>query len=363
MDEKTGIGEALRALGWDEGWIEAWTVSVAAHAGTDLLPARVVAVHRSRWVVAGGDGGDRQAIAAAGAETATVGDWVALEQTEGDGPGRIRAVLPRRTAFVRKQAGVEVRAQVVAANVDVALIVASLAEPVNARRLERYVAVAREGGARPLLVLTKTDVAPPAMLARAVAEAEVAAPGVDALVVSAAVGVGMDELAARLAPGATAVLLGPSGAGKSTLANALLGEARLRTGEMRDDGGGRHTTTHRELVRTPAGALLIDTPGMRELGLWSDEEGGFTAAFPDIEALAGACRFRDCAHDSEPGCAVTAAVAEGRLGADRLESWHGLRRELAWVERKTDETAAAREKARVRAFHRAIRRDFGGREN
>ena len=342
--------ETLRAFGWDDGWERAW----GDPAARDGAPGRVVARHRDRWLVATATG-ERSAVPATGVEDVAVGDWVALEGASAEGLARMRAVLPRRTAFVRKAAGEAVRPQVVAANVDTALVVAALADAINARRLERYAASAWESGATPLLVLTKADVPPPARLGVAVAEAEAAAPGVEIFVISAATGQGMDELRDRLGPRTTAVLLGPSGAGKSTLANALLGEARFRTAEVLEDGRGRHTTTHRELVRTPTGVLLIDTPGMRELGLWGGDE-GVDAAFPEIEELADRCRFRDCAHASEPGCAVLEAVAGGRLDPARVESWRALRREVAWLETKTDVDAAARAKARTRALHRHMRR-------
>jgi ribosome biogenesis GTPase / thiamine phosphate phosphatase len=179
-------------------------------------------------------------------------------------------------------------------------------------------------------------------------------PGVDVVALSSMTGAGIDALERLLQPGRTAVLLGPSGAGKSTLVNRLLGAERLRTAEVREDGKGRHTTTHRELVRLPGGALLIDTPGMRELQLW-DADTGLGAAFADIYALSDECRFRDCRHETEPGCAVRAAVAEGRLPADRLEHWRQLERELAWLARRQDQLAAAADRARTKSVQRLLR--------
>jgi ribosome biogenesis GTPase len=216
--------------------------------------------------------------------------------------------------------------------------------------VERYVALAWESGALPAVVLTKADLCDD--VDAAVAAARVAAPGVEVVALSSRTGENLDALDALLHPGHTAVLLGPSGAGKSTLANRLLGDERLATRAVRADGKGRHTTTHRELFRRAGGALLVDTPGMRELALW-DADAGLDGAFADVLALAGGCRFRDCAHDGEPGCAVQAAVAEGRLDAARVAHWHALRRELAYLERQQDAHARRAHEARQAALDRA----------
>jgi ribosome biogenesis GTPase len=224
---------------------------------------------------------------------------------------------------------------------------------VNPRRLERYLALAWESGAMPAVVLTKTDLADD--VGACIAAAQAVAPGVDVMALSSLTGDGVDALERMLRPGRTAVLLGPSGAGKSTLVNRLLGAEQLRTGEVRDDGKGRHTTTHRELVRLGGGALLVDTPGMRELQLW-DADAGLGAAFSDIYALAAECRFKDCRHETEPGCAVLAAVDAGRLPPDRLEHWRQLQRELAYLARRQDKVAAAEERARTKAIHRSARK-------
>jgi ribosome biogenesis GTPase len=234
-----------------------------------------------------------------------------------------------------------------------ALVVTALPHDVNPRRLERYLALAWESGALPVVVLTKADL--DADVARSIATAQGVAPGVDVIALSSVSGDGVDALERLLRPGRTTVLLGPSGAGKSTLVNRLLGADRLRTGDVREDGRGRHTTTHRELVRLQSGALLIDTPGMRELQLW-DADVGIGAAFSDIYALASACRFRDCQHETEPGCAVLAAVDGGHLPAGRLEHWRQLQRELAFLARRQDKLAAAEERARTRAIHRSARK-------
>jgi ribosome biogenesis GTPase len=358
---------ALSALGWDSTFAAAF----APLAAEGLVPARVAAEHRGRYVIVGAHGVAASAVLAgrlrhnarSRAELPAVGDWVAVARlTSAPAESRepraesttiIHSILPRRTAFARKVAGDETAAQVVAANVDVALVVTALPHDVNARRLERYLALAWESGALPAVVLTKADLADD--VGGSIAAAQAVAPGVDVIALSSLTGDGVDALERLLRPGRTAVLLGPSGAGKSTLVNRLLGAERLRTADVRDDGKGRHTTTHRELVRLRSGALLIDTPGMRELQLW-DADAGIGAAFADIYALSAQCRFSDCRHETEPGCAVLAAVDDGRLSAERLEHWRQLQRELAYLARRQDKLAAAEERARTKALHRLARK-------
>ena len=351
-----GIDAQLAAFGWDESFARDFEPYDAQGA----VPARVVAEHRGRYVVRGAQG-ERSAVLAgrlrhhAGSREAlpATGDWVAVD--DGDGTVAIHGVLPRRGLFARKAAGDATEAQVLAANVDTALVAAALPGDVNPRRIERYLALAWESGAVPVVLLTKADLAED--VDAAVRGVRAVAPGVDVAAVSAVTGAGVDELARWLRPGRTAVLLGSSGAGKSTLTNLLLGEEALRTGAVREDGKGRHTTTHRQLVRLRNGALLIDTPGMRELQLWT-ADAGLESAFADVEALAARCRFADCAHDREPGCAVRAAAESGVLDPERLESWRRLRRELAWLELRQDEAAAAAERARVKTIHRAQRAGY-----
>ena len=291
------------------------------------------------------------------ADLPAVGDWVAIVASPTPvEPAVIHAVLPRRTAFLRSAGDSNRRdgarladEQVLAANVDVAFVMAGLDHDFNLRRLERYLAVAHAGGANPVVVLNKADVAGDLDGLRLAAES--VAPGIDVRALSALTGVGVRDLARdHLAPGRTAVVLGSSGVGKSTLVNALLGHQRQRTAEVRaDDSRGRHTTTYRELVRLPGGALLIDTPGIRSLGVAGAAD-GLDATFADISDLASGCRFRDCRHDGEPGCAVRAALADGRLAADRLASHRKLEREAAHVARASDPLLREAERRRWRAI-------------
>src|SRR3990170_1701155 len=356
-------------LGWDAGWDRAF----APYAAADRRPARVIAVHKETAIVRGDLGGDRPATvsgrfrydALAASDFPAVGDWVALEPTDPgagpDDPAVIAAVLPRRAAFVRSAADASRRTaghladeQVIAANVDVAFLVAGLDDDFNVRRLERYLAVAWASGVTPVIVLNKADVADDLAGRRVAVEA--IAPGVDVLTLSALTGDHVTDLLPYLGPGRTSVVLGSSGVGKSTLVNTLLGEQRQATGEVReDDSRGRHTTTHRELFGLPGGALLIDTPGIRSLEVAGADEGVDTA-FEDIAELAVQCRFSDCRHEAEPGCAVRRALADGTLGDDRLASYRKLERELAHAERREDPRARAAEAKRWRQVHKAVDR-------
>lgn len=295
---------------------------------------------------------------AAAAEIPAVGDWVVVE-TAGGRPV-IRAVLPRRTHLRRKVAGARTEEQVLAANVDVAFLVLGLDGDFNPRRLERLAVLARGGGAEAVVLLTKADLLPEgeAAVAARVAGARAATPGLPVHPVSAVAPGGFDALEPYLARGRTLALLGSSGVGKSTLVNHLTGRELLRTGEVRArDDRGRHTTTHRELVRLPGGALLVDSPGLREIQLWLDDSEALAEAFADVEGIARGCRFRDCTHREEPGCAVRAALEAGELDPARVENLRKLEREVEALERRRDPREARRHERALGALHRRIQRE------
>jgi ribosome biogenesis GTPase len=321
-----------------------------------LIPARIAAVDRASWQLAGaradhGELSGRLRHELAPVERPTVGDWVAVADSA-DGPAIIHAVLPRRTALIRRAAGPTGQPQVIAANLDVVLIVTSANRDANPRRLERYLAVVTGGGAAPIVVVNKVDLG--GDVAAVVAGLAAVAPGVPVVCASAATGDGIDELRASIGPGVTIGLVGSSGVGKSSLANRLLGREVQATAGIDDNDRGRHTTTRRELLVLPGGGLLIDTPGMRELGL-TDDDGGLDATFADVAALAARCRFADCHHAGEPGCAVLAAIDDGELDPGRLASFHKLEREVAAAARRGDPIAAAKERQRWKTIHVAQR--------
>jgi ribosome biogenesis GTPase len=278
------------------------------------------------------------------------GDWVAV--ADGEDRGIIHRVFDRRTAMVRRAAGTEGGVQVVAANVDLFFVVTSANRDFNLRRLERYLAAVWDSGAKPVIVLNKIDIGE--RVDELVEEIESVGLGVPVVRASAVTGDGLNDLRSHLASGVTVGLVGSSGVGKSSLVNRLLGRELQSVRTLRKDEKGRHATTRRELIELPEGGILIDTPGMRELGL-IDDAGGVDNTFADIAALAERCRFRDCRHEEEPGCAVTAAVADGTLDGSRLLSYRKLQREIASVERRSDPAEAERPKRRWREISKVIR--------
>lgn len=346
----------------DYGWDPAWADAFAPHAAEGLVPGRVVIEfnYLLRVCTAGGEvqaqhAGRLRHEAAGRHALAAVGDWVALRMRPAERTATIEAVLPRRSQFSRKAAGDLTEQQVVAANIDIVFVVMGLDRDYNPRRLERYLVLARDSGARAIVVLSKADLVDAPTLDARLAECRALAPGGDVHASSVRDGRGLAEVRAALGPGRTGALLGSSGAGKSTLVNHLIGHDLLATGEVRpSDQRGRHTTRHRQLVLLPGGGLLIDTPGMRELQLWTAPD-ATESSFDDIEALAVGCHFGDCRHRTEPRCAVRAAVEDGRLDAARLESFHKLQDESRSLQSRQDVRARLVERARSKTIAKAAR--------
>ncbi len=358
------ITAALEAMGWRPALVDAF----APHEASGRVPARVVSEERGHFLVHDGDtthaatvsgrlrhesGGDPLAYP-------TVGDWVAIAPAAGDGSATIHGLLPRRSAIVRRAPADHGKgAQVLAANVDVVFIVTSLNAELNLRRVERYLAVAWESGALPVVILSKADLDDDIEGHRqAVASVS---PGVEVITASAVTGVGVETVRAHLAPGRTVAFIGSSGVGKSTLVNALAGYELLTTAGIReDDARGRHTTTRRQLVSLADG-LVIDTPGLREMSLF--DGAGLASAFDDVARAAEGCRFRDCGHDSEPDCAVRAALATGDLDSDRFEAFRKLEREARRSELANDAVARRAERRKwnsmIKGVERQMREKYG----
>ena len=342
------MSESLTRFGWDPEW----EIEFEQHGAAGLAPARVAVEHRSAYVVYAEEGELRTELAGRLLHEdvwPAVGDWVGVRA-----PSTIAAVLPRRTVFSRKEPWLAAKEQVLAANADTVLVTMALTPTdFKPRRLERYLATAWESGAQPVIVLTKPDLC--ADVDAAVLEVEAVAFGVPVHVVNGLTGEGIDELAPYLEGNRTVALLGSSGVGKSTLVNRLSGGDVMPTAEIGEDGRGRHTTRHRELILLPKGGLVLDTPGLRELQLWEAGE-GLEATFEDVATLLAQCRFADCEHRTEPGCAIREALRTGALPRDRYESWRKLQRELERLERRLDARARSEHGREIRRQARQRRR-------
>jgi len=349
--------------GWNDYFEAVWKKEERENA----VPARVVAQSRGIWQVAGDFGecpadaaGKLRLAAEEGADWPAVGDWVAVELRDGGSAALIQEVLRRQSQFIRKMAGKKIAEQVMAANVDTALLVSALDGDFNPRRVERYLTQCWESGAKPVIVLNKADACErPHEKAD---EMQKVALGVPVCVVSAKTGLGFDAVEKFLVQGQTLVLLGSSGVGKSTIVNRLMDRTIQEVQEVREsDSRGRHTTISRQIFILPGGALLMDTPGLRELQLWDAEE-GLAQTFSDIESLAAQCRFSDCNHTTEPGCAVQAAIKAGALEDWRLANWRKLQREQEFLRRKIDPEARHDERQRVKVLMRGVRQMYRDRK-
>lgn len=351
----------LTTLGFSTYFEEQKTVFMEESKLKNCVPARVVLEHKHSYRVLAEEGEWLATVAGHFAYTSfsredfpAVGDWVLVEKMPGEEKAIIHKLFARKSVFLRKVAGKELIEQIVASNVDIVLLVMSLNADFNIRRLERYLVAAWDSGAKPVIVLTKSDLC--SDVESYVREVEAVAFGVDIFVTSALSGEGVVDIRALFTEGVTGALLGSSGAGKSTLTNALVEEELMKVSGIReDDAKGRHTTTHRELVVLPSGGCLIDTPGMRELQLW-DQADSLSSSFKDIEELAAVCRYRDCSHQNEPQCAVQQAIRDGELEESRLQSFFKLQKELAFIERKTNTQARLDEQRKWKQIAKELKK-------
>lgn len=337
----------LSSIGWTDKRQEQ-----LAQVGEDLAFGRVSRIDRGRVTLLTPDGSVFAVVPGRLRQTSiAVGDWVALARAD-ESSFVVQDVLPRSSHFARGAAGTESSEQVLAANIDIVFIVAAVDAPINQRRLERYATLVWDGGATPQIVLNKVDLV--GDTTEEFEAVQAVAPAIDVFLVSASTGLGLDDIRHQLESGITGAFVGPSGVGKSSLVNAILAEEHMQTAEVRQDMKGRHTTTHRELIPLPGGGAIVDSPGMRELGLFDGTE-GLAQSFADIEELAGGCKFNDCTHTVEPGCAVLEAVGAGSLGRPRLDSYHKLQKELRFIMLRRDKRAAADETRKWRTLSRSLR--------
>lgn len=324
------------------------------------VPGRVTLEHKKMYRIITAEGewlsvcsGAMQYEATERRDFPAVGDWVAVEKMPGEERGIIHSILPRTSLFSRKVAGMTIAEQIIAVNIDIVFLVMSMNNDFNARRLERYLVAAYDSGATPVVVLTKKDVCDNPTFY--IEEAQNIALGAEIFAVSNVTGEGINELTSLLKNDKTAALLGSSGVGKSSLMNAICGSEIMAVQDIReDDAKGRHTTTHRELIKIPTGGILIDTPGMREFQLWDNTE-SLDSGFQDIHDLANTCKFNDCQHSNEPGCAIQDALSRGELAEDRYSSYLKLQKELAFLDRKMDRAAQVEERSKWKKITKSMR--------